>query len=108
MKTVNHTTVDSGAGSSRRAETQASTALIESRLFSRVSRLAFSAGLLSLLWLAWPIQAQTPCPGSVAQMVRPAPGTTLPGSDVTFTFKLAFLPHVRNPLNPTPNDIRTS
>jgi hypothetical protein len=40
--------------------------------------------------LAWPAQAQTPCPGSdscpgpVAQMVCPAPGTTLPGNDVTF------------------------
>jgi len=68
------------------------TALIESHPFCRVSHFTFSAGLVSLLWLAWPVQAQTPCPGSesctgvVAQMVCPTPGTTLPGNDVTFTW----------------------
>lgn len=46
--------------------------------------------LLSALNLS--AEAQTPCPGSesctgiVAQMVCPAPGTTLPGNDVTFTW----------------------
>jgi len=47
---------------------------------------------LCWFWLAWSSQAQTPCPGSdscpgsVAQMVCPAAGTTLPGNDVTFTW----------------------
>ena len=48
--------------------------------------------LLFLFSVAWPAQAQTPCPGSescpsaFAQMVCPTPGTTLPGNDVTFTW----------------------
>ena len=48
-------------------------------------------GLCSF-WPVWSSQAQTPCPGSdtcpgsVAQMVCPATGTTLPGNDVTFTW----------------------
>src|ERR1051326_7178633 len=60
--------------------------------FSCFSRLAFLAGACLLFALAWPAQAQTPCPGSesctgvVAQMVCPTPGTTLPGNDVPFTW----------------------
>src|SRR5512147_490200 len=48
--------------------------------------------MLFLISLAWPAQGQTPCPGSdtcpgaEAQMVCPAPGTALPGNDVTFTW----------------------
>src|SRR6266568_2254672 len=67
--------------------------VIESRALCGVSGLAILAGLLLLLFsLACPAQAQTPCPGSdtcpgsVAQLVCPAPGTTLPGNDVTFTW----------------------
>ncbi len=47
---------------------------------------------LLLFLLACSAKAQTPCPGSdtcpgsVAQMICPAPGTTLPGNDVTFTW----------------------
>jgi hypothetical protein len=92
MKTIHHVTNSSDAGSLRRAMTHAGTALIESRTLSSVSNLAFSLALLVLFSLAWRAQAQTPCPGSdtcpgkVAQMVCPDPGTTLPGNDVTFTW----------------------
>ena len=92
MTTIDRTTNDRGAGSLRQAMTHAGTAWIETRMLSSVSRLAFSVELLFLFSLAWPAQAQTPCPGSesctglVAQMVCPAPGTTLPGNDVTFTW----------------------
>jgi hypothetical protein len=50
------------------------------------------AGLICLFSIASTAQAQTTCPGSdscpgsVAQMVCPSPGTTLPGNDVTFTW----------------------
>ena len=59
---------------------------------NRSRQVLLSAGLLGLLSLASASQAQTPCPGSdtcpgaFAQMVCPAPGTTLPGNDVTFTW----------------------
>jgi len=84
--------IDSGTGGLRRAMTHAGTVLIESRMLSSVSHHALSVKLLFLFSLAWPVQAQTPCtgsdtfPGSVAQMVCPAPGTTLGGNDVTFTW----------------------
>ena len=61
-------------------------------MLSCVSRLALSASLLFVSSLVWPARAQTPCPGSdtcpgsVAQMVCPAPGTILGGNDVTFTW----------------------
>ena len=47
---------------------------------------------LFLFCFVWCTQAQTPCPGAVscpgavAQMVCPTPGTTLAGNDVTFTW----------------------
>jgi hypothetical protein len=92
MKTIDHVTNSSDAGSLRRRMTHAGTAWIESRTFYGIPRLVFSAGVLFLFALAWPGQAQTPCPGSesctgvVAQIVCPTPGTTLPGNDVTFTW----------------------
>lgn len=55
-------------------------------------RFAYSIVLLLLISLGCRVQAQTPCPGSEtcpgtsAQMVCPTPGTTLSGSDVTFTW----------------------
>ena len=61
-------------------------------MLSCVSRLALSVSLQFVFSLVWPAQAQTPCtgsdtcPGSVAQMVCPPPGTTLAGNDVTFTW----------------------
>ena len=48
--------------------------------------------LLLSFWLAWTAGAQTGCPGSetcpgaVAQLLCPTPGTTLPGNEVTFTW----------------------
>ena len=72
--------------------THSGTALIESRVLSSVSHLALSMKLLFWFSLAWFAQAQTPCPssdtcpGSVAQMVCPASGTTLTGNDVTFAW----------------------
>jgi len=72
--------------------TRADTASIDSRMHSSVSHLALSVALQFVFSLAWPGQAQTPCPGSdtcpgsVAQMVCPAAGTTLAGNDVTFTW----------------------
>ncbi len=71
---------------------RAGAALTESSALSSGFRFAFSAAWLVLFSLAWPAQAQTSCPGSetctgvVAQMVCPAPGTTLAGNDVTFTW----------------------
>lgn len=73
-------------------EVCAGAALNDTRMHSSVSHLALSVALLFVFSLAWPGQAQTPCPGSdtcpgsVAQMVCPAPGTTLAGNDVTFTW----------------------
>jgi hypothetical protein len=58
---------------------------------SRWRRPEYLAAVL-LLSLTWSLQAQTPCPGSdscpgaVAQLLCPSPGTTLPGNDVTFTW----------------------
>src|SRR5439155_18465227 len=72
--------------------THAGPALIDSHMHSSVSHLALSVALQFVFSLAWPGQAQTPCPGSgtcpgsVAQMVCPAPGTILGGNDVTFTW----------------------
>ncbi len=71
---------------------RAGAALIDSRMHSSVSHLALSVALQFVFSLACPGQAQTSCPGSdtcpgsVAQMVCPAPGTTLAGNDVTFTW----------------------
>ena len=72
--------------------THAGPALIDSHMHSIVSHLALSVALQFVFSLAWPGQAQTPCPGSgtcpgsVAPMVCPPPGTTLAGNDVTFTW----------------------
>lgn len=91
MKTIDHASNDSGAGILRQVMTRAGDTLIESRRLSRVSRLAL-AGLLCLLSLTWPAQAQTSCtdtdscPTKVAQVRCPTPGTTLPGNDVTFAW----------------------
>jgi hypothetical protein len=55
-------------------------------------KIKITVSMLFLVSLAWPAQAQTPCPGSdtcpgsVAQLMCPTPGTTLPGNDVTFTW----------------------
>jgi hypothetical protein len=55
-------------------------------------RFLLLAGVFLLSLLAWSAFCQTgcpgsdSCPGSVAQLLCPAPGTTLPGNDVTFTW----------------------
>ena len=79
-------------GNLHRALAHAVAALIESRPLISVDHVAFSVALLLLFSLASPARAQTPCPGSdtcpgpEAKMVCPAPGATLPGNDVTFTW----------------------
>src|SRR5690348_10117877 len=86
LKTINDFANHNGLGSLRKTMAQAGIALIGFQRFSNISRVAFAAASLLLFSLASSARAQTSCPGSVAQMVSPDPGTTLPGNDVTFTW----------------------
>jgi hypothetical protein len=92
VKPIDDVTTDRAAGGLSQTMTPAGTTLVAPSRRSSVVLRAFSAGLCWLFSLAGSAPAQTSCPGSdtcpgsVAQMVCPAPGATLPGNDVTFTW----------------------